>query len=50
MTRTVRYTLFVALLVGVFVAGWQVKSWLDVDTCLDSGGAWDYRTGDCRSE
>jgi hypothetical protein len=48
-----RRTCFVAAALA-FVAGlaggWKAKVWLDVDACLDSGGAWNYQTGDCRTQ
>ena len=36
----------VAFVVGL-AGGWKAKVWLDVDACLDSGGAWNYDHGLC---
>lgn len=35
--------------VGMFAGAW-LDDWLDIDTCLDRGGAWDYQRDACRYE
>lgn len=37
------------ILAGVIVCCvvWYAKRWLDIDTCLDSGGRWNYRMSIC---
>ncbi len=37
----------IALAVLIFLAN-GVRRWLSFDRCLDAGGAWDYRSEDCR--
>jgi hypothetical protein len=32
---------------GMFAGAW-FDDWLDIDTCLDGGGAWDYQRDTCR--
>ena len=49
-----RRLIYISLLGASFIAGtifgiWA-KDWLDVDACVDAGGAWDYRTGSCVTE
>jgi hypothetical protein len=39
---------------AIFIAGMFAGAWLDdgldIDTCLDRGGAWDYQRDTCRYE
>jgi|GEM_PF-1489402 len=37
----------VIFVAGMFAGAW-LDDWLDVDTCLDRGGAWDYQRDTCR--
>ena len=30
------------------VAAVRINHWLDIDACLDAGGAWDHGEGECR--
>ena len=34
------------LAVGIIV-GWKAHAFLDIDSCLDAGGAWEYRGSYC---
>jgi hypothetical protein len=39
-----------AILFASMFAGAWIDDWLDIDTCLDRGGAWDYQRDTCRYE
>jgi hypothetical protein len=39
LSRYVIATLVALALIGLYIAA---KRWLDIDRCLDRGGAWDY--------
>ncbi|MET4131595.1 hypothetical protein ABIE62_000711 [Porphyrobacter sp. MBR-155] len=39
----------IAFLSG-FASGCWAEGWLDIDDCLDRGGAWDYERNTCRYE
>jgi hypothetical protein len=38
----------VVLALGVIWFAFKAQAWLAVDRCLDSGGAWDAETHQCR--
>jgi hypothetical protein len=44
-----RRLLVVALLAAALggVAGWEVRSFLAIDSCLDAGGRWEYQGDHC---
>ena len=43
-----RSFLFAVLAAAMLIwAGIKVKHWLDIDACLDAGGAFDYAQGSC---
>ena len=42
--------LLVTVFAGGAVAGVYVDDWLDIDTCLDSGGTWNYAQKYCRRQ
>jgi hypothetical protein len=45
-----QFLLFGTVFMVGAVTGVYVDSWLDIDTCLDSGGAWDYVQEYCRRQ
>lgn len=40
-------TVLAVFVAGMFAGSW-LDDWLDIDTCLDAGGAWDYQRENCR--
>ena len=38
--------IFAAFIVGMFAGAW-LDDWLDIDSCLDAGGEWNYGYGLC---
>lgn len=48
MKRKVLIGLSLLAIVAVAIALWpRAKHFFDVDSCLDSGGAYDYKLGQC---
>ena len=45
--RVRRTLLMIAVLSVGIIIGWQVNNWLAIDSCLDAGGAWEYRGSYC---
>jgi len=45
-----RASIALAIFVAGMFAGAGLDDWLDIDTCLDRGGAWDYQRETCRNE
>ena len=35
-----------AFITGLFAGSW-LDDWLDIDSCFDAGGAWNYERGLC---
>ena len=42
--------LFTSIFLSGGVVGGYVDNWLDIDTCLDSGGAWNYAQEYCQRQ
>jgi len=45
-----RALLAAAIFISGLFAGALLDDWLDIDDCLDQGGAWDYQRDTCRYE
>jgi hypothetical protein len=46
-SSTNRRVLSVGLAIVVLAAGWYGYRWLQVDSCLDGGGSFDYASRSC---
>jgi len=42
-----RKLIVAAVVVGAVWFGWWAKGFLDIDSCLDAGGRWEYNGGYC---
>jgi len=39
--------LFLGITVVIFIAGFWLRGQLQIDSCLDNGGKWDYEKKEC---
>jgi len=47
MNKRTRFVLCALSLVLLVIFGYWLKGFLKIDSCLDSGGRWNYDTGTC---
>jgi len=41
--------IFLGITVVIFIAGFWLRGQIQIDTCLDKGGKWDYEKKECIS-
>jgi len=47
MSKRTRLVLSALILTLVVIFGYLLKGFLEIDSCLDRGGRWNYETGTC---
>ena len=47
MRKRTRFVLCALSLLLVVIFGYWLKGFLEIDSCLDRGGRWNYETGTC---
>jgi len=47
MSKRTRFVLCALSLILVIIFGYWLKEFLEIDSCLDRGGRWNYETGTC---